>query len=340
MKTPEQIRDMEFQKSTMGGYKQSDVELFLEEVASQIEILMKQKADADRKLQEFSKKAPEASLTTEGIQNVLISAQRVADQITDEAKAEAEKIAAEARLKLTEADIKAAEIIAEAENKAFLLGNTAESEAAKIIAASVEKAEETIAAAKASVELEQKLYDRLKIEISDFKKKALEQFGSVIELVNQLPDDVPFNMERAKTVLSTDFGNPEELLKNAVDEMVSKEKLEAEAKAKAEAEEAAKVENTAEQPPVEEAVPVAAPVDEAEVKAEEDNSEEAFDGDEDEEQLAFTEAVSDVANNAPATFVVEQDEDIKPQGRGHITFSDDDDDDDDEPRMFFRKKKK
>ena len=46
MKTPEQIRDMEFQKSPMGGYKQSDVELFLEEVASQIEILMKQKAES------------------------------------------------------------------------------------------------------------------------------------------------------------------------------------------------------------------------------------------------------------------------------------------------------
>ena len=45
MKTPEQIRNMEFQKSPMGGYKQSDVELFLEEMASEIEILMRQKAD-------------------------------------------------------------------------------------------------------------------------------------------------------------------------------------------------------------------------------------------------------------------------------------------------------
>ena len=72
MKTPEQIRDMEFQKSPMGGYKQSDVELFLEEVASQIEILMKQKNDAERKLQEMSKKTPEVALSASSIQNVLI----------------------------------------------------------------------------------------------------------------------------------------------------------------------------------------------------------------------------------------------------------------------------
>ena len=118
MKTPEQIRDMEFQSSPVGGYKKSDVDLFLEEVASEIEILMKQKLEADRKLQEISKKAPEAALSSAGIQNVLISAQRVAEQITEDAKASAETIVADANLKLTEAGMKAQEIIADAEKNA------------------------------------------------------------------------------------------------------------------------------------------------------------------------------------------------------------------------------
>ena len=162
MKTPEQIRNMEFQKSPMGGYKQSDVELFLEEMASEIEILMRQKAEADRRLKEYTAKSPDGALSTAGIQNVLISAQRVAEQITDEAKENAERIAAEAELKVTQAEIKAKDIIGDAENKARLLGDTAEKEAAKIIAAAVEKSEQTLAAAKESTELEQKLYDRLK----------------------------------------------------------------------------------------------------------------------------------------------------------------------------------
>ena len=174
MKTPEQIRNMEFQKSPMGGYKQSDVELFLEEMASEIEILMRQKAEADRRLKEYAAKSPDGALSTAGIQNVLISAQRVAEQITDEAKENAERIAAEAELKVTQAEIKAKDIIGDAENKARLLGDTAEKEAAKIIAAAVEKSEQTLAAAKESTELEQKLYDRLKIEISDFRIGAVQ----------------------------------------------------------------------------------------------------------------------------------------------------------------------
>ena len=90
MKTPEQIRDMEFQSSPMGGYKKSDVDLFLEEMAAQVETLMKQKLEADRKLQELESKTSEESLSSAGIQNVLVSAQRVAEQLTDDAKQKAE----------------------------------------------------------------------------------------------------------------------------------------------------------------------------------------------------------------------------------------------------------
>lgn len=225
MKTPEQIRNMEFQKAPMGGYKQSDVELFLEEVASEIDMLMRQKADADRKLQEYSQKAPEGGLSAAGIQNILVNAQRTADAMVEQAKEEAANIVANAELEIKQSEIKAKEIIEEAEKTALLLGDTAEKEAAKIIAEAVQKAEEAVMVAKESVELEQKLYDRLMVEVSDFRKKAAAQCGAVLELINQFPDEIPFNMERSKTVLAMDFSNPEELLKNAVNERLEKEQF-------------------------------------------------------------------------------------------------------------------
>ncbi len=242
MKTPEQIRNMEFQKSPMGGYKQSDVELFLEEVASEIEILVRQKAEADRRLQEYTQKAPEGGISAAGIQNILINAQRTADAMIEEAKEEASRITSDAQLEIKQSEIKAKEIITEAEKNAILLGETAEKEAAKIIAEAVAKAEEVVATAKESVELEQKLYDRLMIEVSDFQKKSAAQCAAVLELINQLPSEVPFNMERAKTVLALDFNNPEELLENAVKARLEKEENErnAENEAKLAAEEAAR----------------------------------------------------------------------------------------------------
>lgn len=358
MKTPEQIRDMEFQKGPMGGYKQSDVELFLEEVASQIEILQKQKNDAERKLQEMTKQAPDAALTASGIQNVLISAQRVADQVVEDAKAEAERIIADANFKLTGADIRAREVIAEAEAKAVMLGETAETEAAKIIASAVKEGETIVAEAKESIELEQKLYDRLKIEISDFRKKASQQCSALVELINQLPGEIPFNIERSKQVLSVDFTNPEELLKSAVEERIKKQQAEAETETEVKEQPAVEVkvaEVKVEEPVVEApSIEVQAPVINEIVLSTEKDEESKAVLDEDireDVQLAFD-------NKASVKFEVVDDDDLEEEfvpfssvlnkaeetvdQRSHISFSDEDDDDDedDEPRLFFRKKKK
>lgn len=364
MKTPEQIRNMEFQKSPMGGYKQSDVELFLEEMASEIEILMRQKAEADRRLKEYAAKSPDGALSTAGIQNVLISAQRVAEQITDEAKENAERIAAEAELKVTQAEIKAKDIIGDAENKARLLGDTAEKEAAKIIAAAVEKSEQTLAAAKESTELEQKLYDRLKIEISDFRKKASAQCSSLIELINQLPSEIPFNIERAKTVLSIDFSDPETLLDKAVEERLLKEKAAAEARMQAEKAEAKAESAAAPAAPSAPVVPAApaAPAAKAEsvsvpvqapqaAKPVMPTVQEIVSAPEMAEEPAASPKT--LENAAPAERAAKLDaflnadkdkkEDEQPK-KGRISFGisddDDDDDDDDEPRLFFKRKKK
>lgn len=367
MKTPEQIRNMEFQKSPMGGYKQSDVELFLEEMASEIEILMRQKAEADRRLKEYAAKSPDGALSTAGIQNVLISAQRVAEQITDEAKENAERIAAEAELKVTQAEIKAKDIIGDAENKARLLGDTAEKEAAKIIAAAVEKSEQTLAAAKESTELEQKLYDRLKIEMSDFRKKASAQCSSLIELINQLPSEIPFNIERAKTVLSIDFSDPETLLDKAVEERLLKEKAAAEARMQAEKAEAKAESAAAPAAPSAPVVPAApaAPAAKAEsvsvpvqapqaAKPVMPTVQEIVSAPEMAEEPAASPKA--LENAAPAERAAKLDaflnadkdkkEDEQPK-KGRISFGisdddddEDDDDDDDEPRLFFKRKKK
>lgn len=334
MKTPEQIRDMEFQKGPMGGYKQSDVELFLEEVASQIEILTKQKNEAERKLQEMGKHAPEAALTATGIQNVLVSAQRVADQVVEDSKAEAERIVAEANLKLAEADIKAREVISEAEAKAILLGETAETEAAKIIAAAVKEGETIVAEAKESIALEQKLYDRLKIEVSDFRKKASQQCSALVELINQLPGDIPFNMERSKQVLSVDFSNPDELLKTAVEERLAKEKAEAQAEAETPVEVVAEPVIEQEEEPEIPEEPVSEPIIEA---TEEEETQLTFDN----ESAVKFEVVEDDEEEDEPFIIATQPEEPAVQ-KNHITFSDDDfdDDEDDEPRLFFRRKKK
>ncbi|MBE6798974.1 MAG: DivIVA domain-containing protein [Ruminococcaceae bacterium] len=365
MKTPEQIRDMEFQSSPVGGYKKSDVDLFLEEMAAQVEVLMKQKLEADRKLQEIDKKAPEAALSSAGIQNVLVSAQRVAEQLTDDARKTAEAIIADANLKLTEAGIKAQEIISEAEKNASLLGKTAEAEATKIVAEAVKKAEELSAASKTSAEEQKKLYENLKAEVAAFKKDVVLKVESVKELLSDLPDAAPIAVADTDD-FSVKFADPAELLKSAVkekefefaeepieltDEPLKEEfkvdmlKVTVEPEVKTET---APILETVYEDVVSTSAMPAMPViaDAVDIPV--------ADTERDEYQLSFDEATLSIpsvvepeiklekAVDKKPKFVIEDEAEEMPIKKGRISFGDDDDDDDDEDDegFFFKKKKK
>jgi len=52
MLTPEDVRKVEFQKVVIGGYKQIDVDYFLDEVAGTIEALEKKNAELIKKLED------------------------------------------------------------------------------------------------------------------------------------------------------------------------------------------------------------------------------------------------------------------------------------------------
>lgn len=363
MKTPEQIRDMEFQSSPMGGYKKSDVDLFLEEMAAEVEALMKQKLEADRKLQESAKNSPEAALSSAGIQNVLVNAQRVAEQLTDDARKKAEAIITDANLKLTEAGIKAQEIMSEAERNATLLGKTAEAEATKIIADAVKRAEEISASSKRNVEEQQMLLDKLKAEAVEFKKNVALKADAIKELMADLPDEaptVPFDVD----VLSVDFAAPEEIVKSAltneeqqpvpsVEDEPLKEELKVDIlKVTTEAEmqvEATPILETAYEDIASSSAVAAMPIIPDAPEASIANTER------DEYQLSFDEASLPIPSmmshemsfekviEKKPRFVIEEEAEEMPIKKGRISFGDDDDDDeedDDEEGFFFKKKKK
>lgn len=368
MKTPEQIRDMEFQSSPMGGYKKSDVDLFLEEIAAEVESLMKQKLEADRKLQESVKNSPEAALSSAGIQNVLVNAQRVAEQLTDDARKKAEAIITDANLKLTEAGIKAQEIMSEAERNATLLGKTAEAEATKIIADAVKKAEEISAASKRNVEEQQLLFDKLKALVVEFKKDVVSKADAIKELMAELPDEAP-SLLVDTDVLSVNFSTPEEIVEAAVvesakqpvasleEEPFKDEPFEEEfkvdiLKVTAEAEnrvEIAPTLETAYEDIASSSVSINMPIIPDSPEAPIANTER------DEYQLSFDESTLPIpsmmshemsfekAVEKKPRFVIEDEDEAMPIKKGRISFGDDDDDDeedDDEEGFFFKKKKK
>ena len=205
MRTPDEIRNVEFQKSAIGGYKAADVEIFLEEVASEVEMLARQKIESDKKIVQLQKKMEECVATQGSIQNVLVSAQRLADQIVEEANQKATQILSAADETATQINSKTESIIKETQQKAIALKDATDAQSAKMLAKAVEKSETMISAAHDSVARQQLLFDRLHVEIASFKRNVVSMYKSQLELITKLPDEVPFDASRAAEAIAFEY---------------------------------------------------------------------------------------------------------------------------------------
>lgn len=104
--TPLDIHHKEFRHS-LRGYAEEEVDLFLDQVADELERLFKENIDLSERLDGAQQKLNEFELQRQTINNTLVAAQRSADDITMRATSQAEAT-------VHEAEVKAKEIIHEA----------------------------------------------------------------------------------------------------------------------------------------------------------------------------------------------------------------------------------
>ena len=196
MYTANDIRNIRFPKS-MNGYKQEDVDTFLDGVEEDYAQFDAKVRDLEGKIATLSKQVDDLNISQNSIQNVLISAQKLADQIVGEAKEKAEQIIVEAKVRANDIsrsiDEKAAEDMAVAERNK----REAEAEYVKIMQRTAEKSETMITAAHDSVARQQLLFDKLKLDIVNFKSQVMALYKEHIDSLSKLPDEVPFDAVRA-----------------------------------------------------------------------------------------------------------------------------------------------
>jgi len=206
MYTANDIRNIRFSKS-MSGYKQEEVDSFLDKVEEDYNGFDAKVRDLEGKVSSLSKQVEDLNVSQNSIQNVLVSAQKLADQIVGEAKEKAEQIIVEAKMRAGEinraTDEKAAEDMAAAERNK----REAEAEYVKIMQKTAEKSETMISAAHDSVARQQLLFDKLKLDIVNFKSQIMAIYKEHIEALSKLPDEVPFDSVRAAEAAAFAFEN-------------------------------------------------------------------------------------------------------------------------------------
>lgn len=204
MRTPDEIRRIEFTKTAMGGYKQNEVDAFIDEIASQIETMALKMKDMDMRSRELEEKASTASASASGVEKLLIAAQKVADEVERSAKEEADKTVAAAEAKAAEIKEKCDRALIDTRAKLEQEKSQADDESAKVLGEAALKADAMLKAAKDSVAREQLLYDKIYTEIVALRKRLGEEIAGFGVLLRELPDKVPFDPERAAEAISFD----------------------------------------------------------------------------------------------------------------------------------------
>ena len=147
MMTPDSIANKRFDKA-MGGYRQDEVDAFLEQIANEFRALQAEKDDLERKVEVLANKIEEYREDEDSLRSALIGAQKLGDSVIRESKSKAETILLDAKV-----------------------------EAAKIV--------ET---AQRNVEIEQTALVTMKKEVTKFKNRMLTMYRQHLDLIATLPE--------------------------------------------------------------------------------------------------------------------------------------------------------
>ncbi len=204
MLTADEIRNITF-SSSMKGYKREEVDEFLDRVEADYEQIAYQIKLLLEKNDELEKKIEESENAKDSIQNVLLSAQKLADQIIADAKNQAEEIlnAAKGEIELTK--VSRLQTLNDLERE-FEEKKTAITKDYEDFEQGYEdKKQAMIFAAKQSVQNEQAIYDRLKIEAAAFRSDILVRIKSFVKAVSELPEEAPMDAARAARAIELEF---------------------------------------------------------------------------------------------------------------------------------------
>lgn len=149
--TSGELLNKRFEKTRMGGYKTTEVEAFLTEAANAFTQLTRENGDLKRQVEALRTQAAEVEADKDSLRDALLSAQKFADSLVHDAKAQAEEILVEART----------------------------------------KADRLTGSVQIQIVQEKEELTRMKTEVAAFRSKLLDIYRAHLELIGAIPVEAP-----------------------------------------------------------------------------------------------------------------------------------------------------
>lgn len=204
MLSANEIRNVRFSKA-MGGYKQDEVDVLLDKVEADYDQFERVIREMNGKITELKSELEESKNSQGNIQNILVSAQKFADQIVEEAKAKSAEIitAAQEHIEIITAQEK--ELTTAFDKKAGERKFAYQSDLDKIIETAEKKQTAVETATQDCIDRQQLLFKKLQTEIADFKAEIMAKYKEHLELLSQIPDTMPTDPVEAAKIASLSF---------------------------------------------------------------------------------------------------------------------------------------
>lgn len=193
------IKNIKFSNS-MNGYKKEEVEILLDKIEVDFSRYERVITERDSKIKELEAEVQNLKSSQDSIQSVLLSAQRLADQIVAEAKQKSEEIVKNAEQSISMITEREKQLTYAFEQKASERKTAFENEMEMAINEATAKKQTVEKAAVESVERQQQLFDRLKEEVASFKTEITEKYKEHLELLSRIPDAVPIEPTKAAKI--------------------------------------------------------------------------------------------------------------------------------------------
>ena len=204
MLSANEIRNVRFSKA-MGGYKQEEVDVLLDKVEADYEQFERTLREMNNKINELKGELEDCRNSQGNIQNVLVSAQKFADQIVEEAKTKSAQIIASAEESIQKITAQEKELTSAFDKKAGERKSALESDIEKIISVAEQKQAAVEEATQGCIERQQALFNKMKLEIANFKTEITNKYKEHLELLSALPDAVPSDPEEIAKSVSAQF---------------------------------------------------------------------------------------------------------------------------------------
>ncbi len=201
MLTVEEIENISFRRSGIGGYRIEDVDTFVDGVIEKVRQLEMTNKELENRIAQLNKQILKHEEQADSVQDAIITAEITAKKIVRDASLRAEVM-------ISDAKAKADNMIAEADEKSARTLSESDTRAQTILNSALIRSASSIDENNRIIEQQKQHIIRIQSEVTRFRDALIDSYKNHLKIINSLPKAEEFRQYQSKLEESYPMAQP------------------------------------------------------------------------------------------------------------------------------------